>query len=48
VPAPAPEGGLRVDAVVLTRQVRAVAKARLGERLGKLEAATMAQVSQAL
>jgi len=38
VPAHAPEGGLRADSVVLTLQVRAVAKARPGERLGKLEA----------
>jgi mRNA interferase MazF len=44
----APEGGLRNDSVVLTLQVRAVAKTRLGERLGRLEAATMQNVAQAM
>ena len=36
----APEGGLKNDSVALTLQVRAIAKTRLGERLGKLEPAT--------
>ncbi len=44
----APEGGLKSDSVVLTLQVRAVAKTRLGERLGKLEPATMQAVAQAM
>jgi mRNA interferase MazF len=44
----APEGGLTTDSVVLTLQVRAVAKTRLGERLGKLEPATMQAVAQAM
>ena len=44
----APEGGLRVDSLVLTLQVRAVAKSRLQQRLGKLEPDTMTQVDQAL
>lgn len=44
----APEGGLQVDSVVLTLQVRAVAKSRLQQRLGQLEPDTMAQVDRAL
>jgi mRNA interferase MazF len=44
----APEGGLKDDSVVLTLQVRAVAKTRLGERLGKLESTTMQAVAQAM
>lgn len=43
-----PEGGLRKDSVVLTLQVRAVAKARLLQRLGGLEADTLTQIDQAL
>jgi len=46
--AKAPEGGLQVDSVVLTLQVRAVAKSRLQQRLGQLEPDTMAQVDRAL
>ncbi|MBM4467513.1 MAG: type II toxin-antitoxin system PemK/MazF family toxin [Chloroflexi bacterium] len=44
----APEGGLQVDSVVLTLQVRAVAKSRLQQRLGQLEPDTMTQVDRAL
>jgi mRNA interferase MazF len=44
----APEGGLTTDSVVLTLQVRAVAKSRLGERLGDLSPATMQKIGQAL
>jgi mRNA interferase MazF len=44
----APKGGLQVDSVVLTLQVRAVAKSRLQRRLGQLEPDTMAQVDRAL
>jgi len=44
----APEGGLKVDSVVLTLQVRAVAGTRLGDRLGALEPATTRAVDQAL
>lgn len=44
----APEGGLRADSVVLTLQVRAVAKARLLEQLGTLKTETLAQVEHAL
>jgi mRNA interferase MazF len=48
VPVRAPEGGLRLDSVVLTLQLRAVAKTRLLELLGELEADTMAQVEAAI
>ena len=44
----APEGGLTKDSVVLTGQIRAVAKTRLLARLGKLEPDTMRQIEQAL
>ncbi len=44
----APEGGLAKDSVVLTGQVRAIAKSRLIRRLGELQPATMKQVERAL
>ena len=44
----APEGGLSKDSVILTGQVRAIAKSRLLKHLGKLQAETMKQVEQAL
>lgn len=44
----APEGGLAKDSVVLTGQVRAIAKTRLLQRLGKLSQSTMSQIDQAL
>lgn len=44
----APEGGLTNDSVVLTLQVRAIAKARLVKRLGELRPDTMHQIEQAL
>ncbi len=44
----APEGGLKSDSVVLTLQVRAVAKARLGERMGSLEPGSVQAIAQAL
>lgn len=44
----APEGGLSKDSVVLTGQVRAIAKSRLLKRLGELGPDTMKQVEQAL
>jgi mRNA interferase MazF len=44
----APDGGLTNDSVVLTLQVRAIAKARLVKRLGKLRPDTMHQIEQAL
>ncbi len=44
----APQGGLTRDSVVLTSQVRAVAKTRLLRRLGNLPPDTMRQVEQAL
>ena len=42
------EGGLAKDSVVLTGQVRAIAKSRLLKHLGKLRAETMEQVEDAL
>ncbi len=44
----APEGGLTKDSVVLTGQIRAVAKIRLFLRLGELQPDTMRQIEQAL
>ena len=44
----APEGGLTKDSVVLTGQVRAIAKSRLLKRLGELRPKTLEQVEQAL
>lgn len=44
----APEGGLTKDWVVLTGQIRAVAKTRLLARLGELEPNTMRQIDQAI
>ena len=44
----APDGGLSVESVVLTLQVRSGAKERLGDRLGSLEPATLHQVDAAL
>ncbi len=43
-----PEGGLKVDSVVLTLQVRAVSKARLSDPLGQLDSLTMRRIDQAL
>ena len=44
----APKGGLSKDSVVLTGQIRAVAKPRLLRRMGKLELDIMHQIEQAL
>ncbi len=44
----APEGGLVKDSVVLTAQVRAIAKSRLVRQLGELQPATVKQIEQAL
>lgn len=44
----APEGGLTKDSVVLTSQVRAVAKHRFLKQLGQLTPDTMKRVDQAL
>jgi mRNA interferase MazF len=43
-----PEGGLRLESVVLLNQLRAIDKSRLGRRLGSLKPATMALVNDAL
>lgn len=44
----APEGGLKVDSVVLTLQVRAIAKSRLSGRLGHFSSDTMDKIDEAL
>lgn len=44
----APEGGLRVDSVVLLNQIRSVDRDRLVRRLGALSAKTMRDVDRAL
>ena len=44
----APEGGLKTDSVVLLNQIRAIAKSRLGRRLGTLHPTTMSLVNEAL
>lgn len=43
-----PEGGLTLDSVALTGQVRAIAKTRLLRRRGALSSEVMEQVSKAL
>lgn len=43
-----PEGGLTLDSVALTGQVRAIARSRLLRQRGALSPATMEQVSRAL
>lgn len=44
----APEGGLTKDSVILTGQIRAVAKHRFVRYLGRLKSQTMRQIDQAL
>lgn len=44
----APEAGLTKDSVVLTGQIRAVAKSRLVQQLGQLRPETMRRIEQAL
>jgi mRNA interferase MazF len=46
--ATAPDGGLSKNSVVLTAQMRAVAKGRLLRRLGALSAETMRRIEQAI
>ena len=48
VPVEASESGLTKNSVVLTGQIRAVAKIRLLRRLGELRPDTMRQIEQAL
>ena len=43
-----PEGGLTLDSVALTGQVRAISKTRLGQYRGSLHPVTMAKVDRAL
>jgi len=44
----APEGGLAKDSIILTAQIRAVAKNRFIRFLGELSAETMLKIEQAL
>lgn len=44
----APEGGLRVDSLVLCEQVRAIAKTRLRSRRGALSRDTMRRIERAI
>jgi mRNA interferase MazF len=44
----APEGGTKVDSVVLTNQIRSVDTRRLVKRLGSLEPETLQRVDRAL
>ena len=44
----APQGGLTKDSVVLTGQIRAVAKTRLLLRLGEFQRDTMRQIEKAI
>ncbi len=43
-----PEGGMRVDSIILANQVRSVDKQRLVKRLGLLRPETIQKVDQAL
>jgi mRNA interferase MazF len=43
-----PEGGLRLESVVLLNQLRAIDKSLLGRRLGSLKSPTMTLVNDAL
>ena len=44
----APEGGMKVNSVVLLNQIRSIDKKRLIKRLGTLSAETMRRVDQAM
>ena len=44
----APEGGLTVDSVVLTGQLRAVARTQIARQLGELSSQVMHEIAQAL
>ncbi len=48
IPVSAPEGGLTKASVIMTEQVRAVSKERLGPRRGKVAQATMDEVDRLL
>lgn len=48
VPISRPEGGLKVDSVVLMNQVRSIDKRRLMRRLGKVKASTLSAVDDAI
>lgn len=44
----APEGGLTKDSVILGLHLRAVAKERLGRRIGRVDAETMRKIESAV
>jgi mRNA interferase MazF len=44
----APEGGLTQDSVVLGLHLRAIDRRRLGQRLGRVNRATLHQIEQAI
>lgn len=44
----APEGGLRIDAVVSLNQIRAVDKQRLAKRIGEVHPETMMRVNRSM
>ncbi len=44
----APDSGLSRDSVVLLEQIRTLDKRRLGERMGRLDEASMSRVDKAL
>ena len=44
----APDSGLSRDSVVLLEQIRTLDKRRLGERMGRLDDASMSRVDKAL
>jgi mRNA-degrading endonuclease toxin of MazEF toxin-antitoxin module len=48
VKVPAQEAGLTKASVILTDQVRAISKKRLGRKLGRASSLTMAEVEQRL
>lgn len=48
VPLFPPEGGLKTPSVVVTEQIRALDKSRLGDELGYLQMETMTKVEQAI
>ena len=45
---PAASGGLKIESIVITEQVRAISKTRLKKQLGKFDQKTMIQIDAAL
>jgi mRNA interferase MazF len=48
IPIEPPEGGLKKPSSIVTEQIRAVDKARLGRRLGAVSSETMARIEDAI